>query len=488
MGIYHYKDGSLIDEVQILSNDSGGLRAYLHARDDATTEQLAQVKTRLNTMGWKTVPVLHEGKPMLEVRGFKKREHAEAEFVNNGWVVPPPSVQETDNDRRSTQEKISNGTLKLAGVSYLVGDAAFMVYARSKYNHPSQMDRTSRFFNKMDIGAGLGYALGSLSLLFFGSRDQSQNTIETASRKVIHYAQKEKIAVDDDTPLDQAAYTERSFVGKIRYVLAKYPSETLNSIYIGVGALLGTAAAYRAVKSHQANDIKHFKDELWDVGLGAVTAASALAGLAIKEKKPEEGKEKPTGVLGKSWAWVQEKPLRATGLGFMAATVLHAKGTYNKWKDHDPLTRKNAIPRGIFVGTNLLSEVLLMLSSKGHGTGVKPDDSIDTTVIAATADLIARQPADKREALVDQFAGYLASYDVLGGHAADHAAQLRHQLQGRDRNPWAREATNAGVSTQLPQVQPAPESPSIAQQPGTKINAAQHASMLSAPTQSVAIH
>lgn len=491
LAIYRYKQGSLLDEVQILSNESGGLRAYLHAREDATPEQLAQVRTSIASLGWKAVPTQLDGRQVLEIRGFKKRPVLEAALRDHGWVVEPPSVELQDNDRRSTQEKLSNGTLKFAGISYLVGDAAFMKYGFSKLAHPSQQDKTSRFFNKMDIGAGVGYALGSLSLMIFGSRDQSQNVIEAASKKVRNYARKEQIAVDDGTTLDNAAFTERSFKERIRHTLAKYPSETLNSIYVGVGALLGMAATYRAVKYHQAGELKNFKDELWDIGLGGVTATSALAGLVIKEKKPdEEGKEKPEG-LGKAWAWVQEKPLRATGIGFMAATLLHAKGTYNKWKSNDLLTRNNAIPRGVFVGTNLLSEVLLALSSKGHGTGVKPDSSIDTTVISSTADLINRQPLEKREELIHQFAGYLASPEVLGGQADFHAAELRAQVEALNKNPWAEKNTPPAVAaTSSDAVAPAKDvAGQAAATPGTKVMAAQHAAMLVDPAaQSVAVH
>jgi len=56
---------------------------------------------------------------------------------------------------------------------------------------------------------------------------------------------------------------------------------------------------------------------------------------------------------------------------------------------------------------------MLAISSKGHGTGVKPDESVDKSVIATTAELIQRQPEAKREALIEQFSGYMASADVL---------------------------------------------------------------------------
>ncbi len=464
MAIYHYKPGSLIDEVQILTNDSGGRRAYLFARPDATAEQLEQVKVRIASLGWKAVPYLYEGRPALEVRGFKKAEVMEGALRANGWVHEPASVESHESDKRSTKEKFENATLKATGVAYNVGDVAFMTYAIKERNYYHRalaavdsiggLDAVAKGIKKAEfkdnikgarwkILAGVGYALGGIVLSAFGSRDQSQNVIKATSKKVQQFARKEGLENADETSSVGQITQKRelSTLGKVRAFVARYPSETLNGIYTGVGLLLMAASIkHRNAPQKSYETLKGFKerraDEAWDIGLGVVTATSAMAGLLIKEKKPEEGEEKRGGIGGVI-DWIREKPLRATGFGFMLATAFHAKGTWNKLQKKDPLVTDTVKGRAVFVGANVIAEILMTLSSKGHGSGVKPDESVDHTVIAATADLIARQPLEKRDEMVHQFAGYIASPDVLGGQADEHAAAIRVQIDGLKNNPWA---------------------------------------------------
>lgn len=436
MPIYQFQPASLLDEVSIHTNQNGGVRAYLHARGNALPEQLQQVQSSLRGMGWKVVPIMHEGKAVLEVRGFKKPEDAVRICAQNGWTQGPATVTPLESDTRTAADKLRNMTLKVAGLSYNLGDMAYLTYAGMQTYYEWSKESGKNFFNLMNIGAGIGYSIGSVALTVYAGRDQSQNTIQTNSQKVKSFLRKEGIRVEDDTVLlASVKRPERSFWGRLDDTLAKYPSETLNSVYVGVGGILSAAAFYRATMAHRAGDKVTRNEEMWDIGLGTVTAASALTGLMVKEKAPEEDGEKRSG-LGAIADWVQEKPLRATGFGYMVATWFHAVGTYKKYHNGDENVRRTAVPRGIFVASNVVSEIMMALSSKGHGTGVKPDGTVDTTVIAATAELLMRQPAEKREGLITQLSGFMASRDVLDLKADDIAGQLRTQLAALEKNPW----------------------------------------------------
>lgn len=445
MAIYRYQPGSLLDEVTIIMNQSGGVRGYIHARSDATVEQLAQVQAGLHAQGWKTVAIMHDGKPALEVRGFKQPEKLVEVVRANGWTREPLAITPLGSDTRTTTEKWGNATLRAAGISYNVGDAAYLTYAYKQYAHEKKdNDSGKNFFNKLNMVAGVGYAMGSLALTKYGSRDQSQNIIQSASRKIKGQIIREGGVVSDDSALQEVIQEpKRSFFGRFDHLLAKYPSETLNSVYVGVGGILSAAAFYRSVVAHRAGNARERNEELWDIGLGAVTAMSAITGLAVKEKKPEEGEPHREGV-GKVLDWIQEKPLRATGFGYMVATMFHGVGTYKKYRNGDQQVRDTAFYRGVFVASNVVSEILMALSSKGHGTGVKPDGSVDETVIAATAEHIARQPLAVRDKMIAQLAGYMASPEVLGGKAEDISAQLTKALADIRQNPWAK--APAGVA------------------------------------------
>lgn len=452
MAIYQYQSGSIIDEVRILTNETGGKRAYLHASATASPTELQAIYGNLNNRGWRLVPTEQDGKPVMEVRGFKKVEDVLGLMGSQGWAKGTPSLTPQSTDEISSRQKMRNRTLRTAGWVYIFGDTTYIVYAFKKFFHEKhELNKTTNFFNRMDIVGGFGYILGSAALALYGSRDQSQNTIQAASRKIRSYLHREGITDVNDIVLGQtAAPPQLGFFGKLDHTFGKYPSETLNSIYVGVGGALSSAAIYRAIKAHAAGHFRDRNTELIDVGLGAITATSAIAGLTIKEKKPEEGMPRAQTIPGKVWEWIQEKPLRATGYGYMVATLFHAGASVKKWQQGDVLTRKTVIWRICFVAANIVSELLLALSSKGHGTGVKPDGSIDQTVLAATAELISRQPPEKQEALVQQLAGYISSVDVLGGKADEHAAELRRQLDALKNNPWIAKPVATASAPALP--------------------------------------
>lgn len=448
MAIYHFQSGSLLDEIRIVTNETGGTRAYVHARTDVSQHDLVLAQASLHQQGWKTVPVLFDGKPMLEVRGFKQPVKL-LQWANTGkWVNGEVAVTPLDGDVRTNKEKWQNATLQAAGGVYLVGDASYIFYSLGPLiENWGKLSKTERGFDILDVVAGVGYMAGSAVLTKYGSRDQSQNTIQSAMQKICRYARKEGHELPDDLAATQILKEpERSAWGKLSHTFAKYPSETLNSIYVFVGSCLSAVAFYRGTRTVDpglpadayTKAVAKRNSFRSDVGLGLVTAASALAGLTIKEQKPIEGEPKRKG-LGRIIDWIQEKPLRATGYGFMIATGFHALGTYQQW-DNKAQKKPYLIGRAIFIVANIVSEFLLTLSSKGHGTGVKPDSSVDESVIAATAGLILRQPVASREAMIDQLAGYIASPEVLGGKADDIATALRKQIAGLEKNPWIRSA------------------------------------------------
>lgn len=492
MPLYQFQSGSILDEVAILTNESGGTRAYLHAAAGTRPDQLLQIQTSIEHLGWKAVPIVHDGKPVLEVRGFKKHAAALKTLRDNGWTQGEPATTALDGDVRTSKQKLENATLRAAGLSYNVGDTAYLWYTVQKFlDHrlEATATRMGNFFNGLDIAGGIGYAMGSLALTKYGSRDQSQNTIQEASRKVQNYLRREGCAVNDQSALRKVVKDpKRNFWGQLDHTFAKYPSETLNSVYVGVGAVLSAAAFYRTITAFNAGDRETAIEEAWDVGLGTITAASALTGLLVKEKKIEDD-ERRKG-LGRVLDWIQEKPLRATGFGYMVATLFHANSTRLKYKKNDPVVRKSIIGRAIFVGANVVAEILMALSSKGHGTGVKPDESVDQTVIAATAESLLHYPEHERLRLIDQLAGYMASPEVLGGKVDDIATQLRNYVDALKNNPWVQTplvAANDGPTTMAP-APAAPQQPTVANdnehhvndnvKPGTEVSTVRNAQML----------
>lgn len=447
MAIYRYPTESLIDEVQVITNEKGGLRAYLYADNGSDTEHLRKIKQSLRAEGMKCVPTVHEGKPVLEVRGFTKTENLITSLNNLHAFKGTATITAEPSDVRTSKEKWGNATLKLAGVSYNVGDIAYMWYAGGPVVRDwKKSSGEDKFFGLVGILGGIGYALGSFCLTFFGSRDQSINTITAATTKIERFVRKEGYNVPAESSIAFANYQpKRGPVKKLMDTIAKYPSEALNSIYVAVGTCISATSIYLATKpidlTQSAKEIEKAKFyRKWDridIGLGVVTATSAILGLAVKEQKKLDGDPKRHG-LGGAIDWIKEKPLRATGIGYMIATGFHAVATVGKWKHRDPADSKYFIGRVIFIMANIFSEAMLTLSSKGHGVGVKPDASVDESVMAAAAELVLRQPPEKRETIISQLSGYIASPDVLATKADIVEKTIRQHLELMDANPWTK--------------------------------------------------
>ncbi len=491
MAVYQYTQGSLLNEVQIHTNETGGRRAYMHAREDATSEQLRMAKQALRALGYQCLPIVQDGKPMLEVRGFEKNEELLGALSQISLISGQPGKVVADpGDKRSLAGKAKASTLRLAGWSYNIGDASYMWYATAPVVKEWRgASKEKKFFGLVEILSGIGYTLGSLCLTFYGARDQSLNTIKASTKKIERFARKEGYEIPDESSIAHVnAEPQRSFVGKVKATIARYPSEALNTIYTGVGLGIAATAFYKGTRpiasglsaAQHLLEKKDRRNELIDVGLGGITAASALIGIGVKETKRMEGEPKRTG-LGGIVDWVKEKPLRATGVGYMIATGWHGIGTIKHWQDGTK-DKKYLYGRAVFIVANIFSEVMLALSSKGHGVGVKPDSSVDDSVMATAAELVLRQPAEKREAVLRQLSGYMASPEVLATKADEVEKQLRLHLDLLDNNPWTSHFTGHENATPSP-IAPAPTHDA----PGTKVTAAQHATMLHAAQPQAAI-
>ena len=447
LAIYRYSENSLLDEVTILTNESGGTRAYLHARDGATSEDLRSTKQCLRARGYQCVPSILNGTPVLEVRGFNKKEELLQALGALKLTDGEPTQTTSDaGDKRGFFEKAKSHTLQMAGFSYNIGDAAYMFYtAGLAHDEWPKATKQQKFFSLVGVLGGIGYGLGSLCLTFFGARDQSINTIRASTSKIERFARKEGYNVPDESSIafvnDEP---KRSLLGNVGAFISRYPSEVLNTIYMGVGICIAASSFYKGTRripdnldtAERLKALKSNRNDLIDVGLGVVTATSAMIGIGVKESKRLENEPKRHGIGGVI-DWIREKPLRATGIGYGIATAWHGVATYNHWVDKTE-PKKYLKGRVVFIAANIFSEVMLAISSKGHGVGVKPDVSVDETVMATAAELVLRQPEEKREPIIRQLAGYMASPDVLAVKADVVEASLRAHIDALDNNPWTR--------------------------------------------------
>jgi hypothetical protein len=434
MDSYHYAAPSVLDEVIFVHTDKGGVRAYLQAAPNAKAHDLRQVVEALHDQRWGTVPYTLDGKPVLEVRGFDNPKKLLTRLEIAKAIHGEPEIEKTADEKQNLLGKLQKRSLQMSGLAYMVGDAAFIKYGYAEGS-------------KLDVLGGILYGLGTMSLVLFGRNDQGDMQVHEHAKKLEKYFIKENVRIPDFCSLHSLADDKSQGIPGEAYDWAKsHPAELFNTIYVGAGACIAAAALkHKALAppkiGETAKEIAQMRTEGWlDVGLGSCTTTSALIANLVQEKKRDPDDPLPKGALNKVFAWVQEKPMRVAGYGYMVSTMFHAVSTtvaYRKALKQGDTKRLSSVPyRAAFVGANLIAELLLAISSKGHGEGVISDESVKDSVYASAAELIVQQPKEQREYLISHVAGFLQQPQVLAEAYEKTEKELREQVAYLEKNPW----------------------------------------------------
>lgn len=483
MSIYRYPESKIVDEITFQKSEGGQTRAYLHAIDGVDQKTLNNITCAFADNGWQVTPYTLNGKPTLEVLGFKSQLKLRQALEQAGWIKGTEEFIGIKQDKLSFIEQVRKRSLGASGIAYVLGDASFTQYGYADKN-------------PWNLAGGLMYGVGTASLLTGGRKDQSDLQVKDISKKMAQHFRDIDIALPKDCSL--TAITEDHNKGLIKSaddLIRRYPSELMNLFFAAAGTCIAIAA-YKSL--HKAPDPKKFEHEvgevlerltmkakkkglplptasfvgekmkfyhkvesMLDIGLGAMTGLSGLFAMSVKEKAPDPD-EAPKEGLARAWEFVREKPLAIAGVGYMVSTLCHAVSTTIAWNYADNERRKSVPWRAVFVGANLVAELLLAISSKGHGDGVKSDGHVDKTVIALASELIVKQPKAMQEYLINHMAGFLGRADVLAMKNDEAVRQLRTEVEAMRKNPWA-QGVQAQQKTPSTELAPAPaEKPRLA--------------------------
>ncbi len=505
MSVYHFKESKVIDEVTFRRSQGGGRRAYVHAVDGVSNDELTQIERKLKSRGWQCTPYTFNSKPTLEVRDFGKEPDFIEFLESQKWAQGQAWRKAEESDHVSFKDKVKQKSLWAATASFIVADIGFMLYGFKE-------------MSKLDFAGGSSYLSGTLAGLILSRKDQSDIQIKSVAKELKRHFDERDLHAPKDSALSEASEDPKDLVKRADNWLRKYPSEAMNLIYVVAGACIATAAYKekvreahhflegnlqgtfkRDVEEYLERDLKNlrkidsgyeftetirvtrsqqlkeklnrdYKREGWmDIGLGSTTMASGLFGAFVTEKKPDPDSPKKKG-LAKAWEWMQEKPLKVSAIGYMGSTACHAVSTGVAWTSGIPRRRESVPFRAAFIAFTTLGEILLMISSKGHGHGVKTDTSIDDTTISMAAEIIAKQPAAMHNLLINETAKVIARPEVLALKDEEAVDKLRKQVELMRNNPWAQTqdlSVKQGTSSKNDTVQAAPPAAEKAVDPTT---------------------
>lgn len=455
MPVYHYKSPSLIEKIAFERSDDGGLRAYLYAGNTANHARLSNIATGLQKDDYQNTAIIHDHAPALEVRGFANEKACTSWLEQHQAVLGNPDIDSSKDHTPSLWERIKGQSLLASSFFYIIGDIKFFTYGM-KGSSP------------LNMAGGAFYGAGTAANMLLSRKSRADLKVHDLAQQMADHMNGKNFALPEDASLSRIIDDkDKGLIQKADDYFRHYPAEMMNMFFAAAGVCIAVAAAKSLHKStlapgaveeymlrqathlkpgayasnyHEAEKFLHKRHTLanWmDVGLGTMTFASGSFGALVKEKAHDPDEPYKPGLAG-WWQWIQERPLAVTGAGLMVSTMCHAASTAIEYKIGTTSGKKAIFDRGVFVATNLVAEFLLAISSKGHGEGVKTDESIDNSVIGVAAEIIARQPECDQQPCIEYMAKFLGRPDVLGSNDKEIQQKLAGQVAQMCQNPWVK--------------------------------------------------
>lgn len=360
-------------------------------------------------------------------------------------------LHENATSSAQNDDSLGDKKLKLAGYSYMLGDAAMMAADVARGNR-SPVGA---------IGAGGLWFAGGAAAARYGNPN-AEKQLELMANKLERHLRKSGVTIPDSIREQNALLKKETTWQRIEDFLYAHPSEMLNASY-ALGAGLLVKQGIDQIKSGSHSFMPgggNLSAKFW---IGAIVATGALVGLVAKEDPQAREKAKNGNFIDKAIGFVREKPLRTTSAlyflnnGFLAADA---------WQDH-----KAAKIGGKFhaqgmkphyfstlqLATYLFANSMLALSPRDQMQATMQPQQI-AQLEDASARIIAAQPFEMQQVLLGDMSHYLAEQKGMGQDASKIAQALADRIteltgertqQAADQVSWtAREAARVAAPAQ----------------------------------------
>ena len=474
MTTYHWGSHAPITHIDIIRLSRKHKEALIYADPDAGPRQLANMPDMLRALGLTATADTKDGQHILRVRGFDKDAFLLDALEGNGFVTAETRQKEATSkkEKRSRAagllEKAKAKSLQAAGLSFLVGN--FGVWMSGRLRNDPEEKKTA-----------LLYTLSGGVLTRYGEKKADRLMDDLYGRMLARFAH-------EGVELPQFEHTTAEELGKpggiierMENFLYDYPVEINSAINAYGGTKFLKAGINQKNMGKQA--------------AGVLATAGMLVSLLVPEKgKPDcltleemmqgadnascpPGKEdenlwirpdEKRSIFKKLKDYVQVSPLKTAGRMAMLNNVFQAQGAWT-----DRIQTQNALadlqqqqvpPADItdaqkagqawkwnmlaagayFVGNSLYS--ISSKSSEEHNPKMAEDDPFEE-LYAASASILAAQPAKLREQLVKQMAYFFAEQKEISDSVDEVAAKLDAKITALASSPWAARMQQAAATS-----------------------------------------
>lgn len=317
----------------------------------------------------------------------------------------PPKSENTEKENESKEgfvQKLRQKTIKAAGAGFLFADSSLI------------MSGLLAGDGKISSAGAFGISAGIVGTRYGNPKAEKQ--LEQLNRRLGAYLRKQGVTIPKESAPEELT-KQGGIVEHIEAFLYDNPSQIMNIFY----SLIGVQFA-RAGRQHHDNKL---------VTSGALLISGALAGILIPEKKPDP-ENPPKGAAQKVWNKIQEKPLRLTSTLFNLNQVSLAMSALDDRKRNPQ--QKSYIFKLMAVAGFVFGNTMFALSSKSQESE-KMNPAVLEPLAETSARVIAAQPKELQDALLDQVAGFLSSQPNVPMKADKMSELLRTKLAEISQNP-----------------------------------------------------
>ncbi|PZP84050.1 MAG: hypothetical protein DI582_09735 [Azospirillum brasilense] len=351
------------------------------------------------------------------------------------------------------EQSLGEKKLKLAGYSYVLGDAAMMA---------AGMARGKTFVQAARSGGV--WAAGGMAAGYFGNPG-TEKQLALLANKLEHHLKKTGYGIPDDVRAQNTLLKKETFWQKIEDFVYEHPSEMLNAAYaVGSGFLIKDGL--KQIRENQAHWWPGKGNTATDLWIGAIVGTGALIGLFAKEDPQAREKAKDGTLLDKAVAFVSEKPLRTTSAIYFANNGFLAKQAWQDWqgsKGAGPFVEQKAKPHyfsTMQLATYLFANTMLALSPRNQIAPHLPAEGV-AQLEDASARIIAAQAPQVQQALLADVSQYLSAQKGIQQKPEEIATALATRIteitgermaQAAGNVSWAeREKARAASAAELEQ-------------------------------------
>lgn len=454
MAIYHYKDSSLIDRMEVTPPRRGVIQGTIVVQESLNASELQELRARLGESGFSTLMDTVDGRAAIQVRGIQSETALLAAIHGIDPTATEASKETTPQDlayRPSFGERMRPHSLLLSALFYDLGNAAFFASGIQRGRHNPGGKFTIN--DKSEIMIGAAFSVGDVLMTLYG-RHRGDEQLLAAADDLNRHLKKRGIdvpngdALNPDSLYDSGAMKATDSWLRKHIIHIKCMSESAGGLF----------TIHSALKPGYRNNGKLAAGLLISTGWLATFLLDKPLGHEVLEgdkRKPDTiagiMAQNPRGWIAQPLAmannfanlWGSLNPYNGERKRFLNEVVdakrklqiadtpdnrAHLAYTQNKQHDY----AWNVVSACSF----LVAHALFGLSGAKRPEETQDDKSMMNDLLLLSANMLATQPPEVREVAIGETAEYVSTLSHVRLGKKQLAEAIRDKVENLTHSTW----------------------------------------------------